>query len=112
IAHVGADDSYGVYLAQMVSILGLQGLGWRHLEEVVPWPLLIALTVVLVFILSCLLTEVLARTSFAEALTGRKREPWQTLMAGWTSRSTAGSTPMASPDESYSAGEMSRTDLN
>ena len=98
LAHVGSDDSYGVYLAQMVFILGLAGLGWRHLSAVIPWPALMVVTVALVFLLCCALTEVLARTPIAEALTGRKQEPWHALVPGWVRRRTSASAPKAAPD--------------
>jgi peptidoglycan/LPS O-acetylase OafA/YrhL len=76
LAHRGSDDAYGVYLAQMLFIDLLVGLGWRHLNDVVPWPLLMLAAVALVFFASCVLTELLARTRLAEPLTGRKQVPW------------------------------------
>jgi len=76
----GSDDSYGVYLAQMVFVLALTGLGWQHLDQTIPWPLVSVLTVVVVFGACVALTGVLARTPLSVALTGRKRQPWSTWL--------------------------------
>ncbi len=73
----GSDDSYGVYLAQLLFITVMGWLGWRHLNGVVPWPVLSVVTVVLVFVACMGLTEVLARTPLAKPLTGRSRVPWR-----------------------------------
>jgi peptidoglycan/LPS O-acetylase OafA/YrhL len=78
----GSDNSYGVYLAQMVFILGLGWLGWGRLTAIVPWPLLCLGTVVLVFVACVALTGTLARTPLAQVLTGRSRAPWSTLLPG------------------------------
>src|SRR3984893_10590401 len=83
---VGSDNSYGVYLTQMVFINVLIWTGWARLDSVVWWPLLCAATVVIVFLAGVALTGVLARTPLAVPLTGRKRQPWVT----WWPRSTAG----------------------
>ncbi len=80
----GSDNAYGVYLAQMVFILALGWLGWRRLLGVVPWPLLCAATVVLVFGASILLTGILARTPLAKPLTGRSRAAWSVWHPGRT----------------------------
>jgi peptidoglycan/LPS O-acetylase OafA/YrhL len=98
LAHVGSDDSYGVYLSQMLFIDALVALGWGHLSRVIPWPVLLLITVAGVFLLSCVLTEVLARTPIAEWLTGRKQEPWHTLVPGWVRRRTTASAPKEAPD--------------
>jgi peptidoglycan/LPS O-acetylase OafA/YrhL len=74
----GSDNAYGVYLAQMVFINVLVWLGWRELTPTVPWPLLCALTVAVVFGACVALTEVIARTPLAKPLTGRSRAPWPT----------------------------------
>jgi peptidoglycan/LPS O-acetylase OafA/YrhL len=82
----GSDNSYGVYLSQLVFIAVLGGLGWRHITHVVPWPIVSVLTVVLVFGACVFLTAVLARTSLSVALTGRQRESWRTFLPfGWGS---------------------------
>jgi peptidoglycan/LPS O-acetylase OafA/YrhL len=82
----GSDNSYGVYLSQMLFINILIWTGWAKLDSVVWWPLLCAATVLLVFLAGVALTSVLARTPLAVPLTGRQRQPWAT----WRPRSTAG----------------------
>ena len=76
----GSDNSYGVYLAQMVFILALGWLGWGRATHVVPWPVLCLVTVVVVFGACVALTSVLARTPLAKILTGRSRTSWSTLL--------------------------------
>jgi peptidoglycan/LPS O-acetylase OafA/YrhL len=71
--HSGSDNSYGVYLAQLLFITVLGWLGWSRLTNVVPWPVVCAVTVVLVFAACIGLTELLARTPLAKVLTGRTR---------------------------------------
>ena len=73
----GSDNSYGVYLAQLLFITILSWLGWRQLNDVLPWPVVSVLTVVLVFMACIGLTEVLARTPWSKPLTGRSRVPWR-----------------------------------
>jgi peptidoglycan/LPS O-acetylase OafA/YrhL len=86
IVRSGSDNSYGVYLSQMVFITLLGTLGWRRATHVVPWPIVSVLTVVLVFCACVLLTAVLARTPLSVALTGRQRESWRTFLPfGWGS---------------------------
>jgi hypothetical protein len=75
LTKIGSDDSYGVYLAQLVFITALGWCGWRHLNAYMPWPVLSLITVILVFTACVLLTEALARTALAKALTGRSRVP-------------------------------------
>jgi peptidoglycan/LPS O-acetylase OafA/YrhL len=73
---IGSDNSYGVYLAQMLFINALIWAGWARLDSVVWWPLLCAATVVIVFLASVALTSLLARTPLAVPLTGRQQQPW------------------------------------
>jgi peptidoglycan/LPS O-acetylase OafA/YrhL len=80
MVRAGSDDSYGVYLAQMIFILALGWLGWKALDQVVPWPLVSILTVVLVFLACVLLTSLLARTALSVPLTGRQRQHWSTWL--------------------------------
>jgi peptidoglycan/LPS O-acetylase OafA/YrhL len=70
---MGSDDSYGIYLSQLVFITALGWCGWRHLNAYMPWPILSLITVVIVFTACIVLTEFLARTPLAKALTGRSR---------------------------------------
>jgi len=72
---IGSDDSYGIYLAQLVFITVLGWCGWRHLNSSIPWPLTCLITVVIVFTACIGLTELLARTALAKPLSGRSRVP-------------------------------------
>jgi peptidoglycan/LPS O-acetylase OafA/YrhL len=86
IVRSGSDNSYGVYLSQLVFIALLGALGWRHITHVVPWPIVSVLTVAVVFCACVLLTAILARTPLSVALTGRQRESWRTFLPfGWGS---------------------------
>ena len=76
--HSGSDNSYGVYLAQLLFITVLSWLGWSRLNDVLPWPVVSAVTVALVFAACLGLTEILARTPLAKVLTGRTRVPPRT----------------------------------
>jgi peptidoglycan/LPS O-acetylase OafA/YrhL len=76
----GSDNAYGVYLSQMLFITALTWLGWERLGSRLPWPLLCLLTVVMVYLGCVALTAVLARTPLAAPLTGRKQQPWATLL--------------------------------
>jgi peptidoglycan/LPS O-acetylase OafA/YrhL len=82
LVRVGSDDSYGIYLSQMLFIVTLTSLGWGRLNSVLPWPLVCLLTVVIIFACCIALTGLLARTPLAVPLTGRKQEPWSTLIPG------------------------------
>jgi peptidoglycan/LPS O-acetylase OafA/YrhL len=98
MVRAGSDDSYGIYLAQMVFVTLLVSIGWKRLDNVVPWPILVIATVALVFLASMALTSVLARTPLSKALTGRSRASW----ASWLPASGAGadvdsSKPSSSP---------------
>ncbi|HTX63071.1 MAG TPA: acyltransferase family protein [Acidimicrobiales bacterium] len=84
MAMSGSDNSYTVYLAQMLFVYALADLGWRSLDHVVPWPLVAAGGIAIVFLSCVVLSSVLARTPLAVPLTGRKRERWSTWMPqGW-----------------------------
>jgi peptidoglycan/LPS O-acetylase OafA/YrhL len=76
VVRSGADNAYGVYLAQMIFINGLVWLGWEKMVNVMPWQLLLVMTVVIVYTGSFALTCLLARTPLSVALTGRQRAPW------------------------------------
>jgi len=75
VVRSGSDNAYGVYLAQMIFINGLVWLGWKNLDNTVPWPLLCLATVVIVYLGAFALTCLLARTPLSVALTGRQRVP-------------------------------------
>lgn len=76
----GSDNSYTIYTAQLLVIMALGGLGWAHLENVVPWPVVTVATVAAVVPACVLLGGVLARTPLATALTGRARTSWATFL--------------------------------
>jgi peptidoglycan/LPS O-acetylase OafA/YrhL len=77
VVRSGSDNSYGVYLAQTVFIMILGWLGWRHLNASVPWPIVVIISVAIVFLASVALTAILARTPLARPLTGRTQVPWR-----------------------------------
>lgn len=77
----GSDNSYGVYLAQMLFIIALTWVGWGRLAHVVSWPVLALVTVTIVFLGCVALTGVLARLPLAKALTGRSRTTWSSWMS-------------------------------
>ncbi len=84
---VGVDDSYGIYLSQILVFQFLVFVGFRRLDSFVPWWGLTLSGIVIVFTLSTLLTSFLARLPGAKALAGRPRQPWRTLSpAAWRGR--------------------------
>ncbi|HTX25386.1 MAG TPA: acyltransferase [Streptosporangiaceae bacterium] len=92
----GSSDAYGIYLSQFLFITLLNDHHWSRLNEVIPWPVVIVLTVVIVYACAVMLTTLLARTPLAVPLTGRTQVPWSTLIpAQWRAGPTA--TPAADP---------------
>jgi peptidoglycan/LPS O-acetylase OafA/YrhL len=79
-ARVGSDDSYGIYLAQMIFITALGSLGWSTFAVRTPFWVWLPLAVAIAYFGSIALTAVLARTPLAVPLTGRKQAPWHTLL--------------------------------
>jgi peptidoglycan/LPS O-acetylase OafA/YrhL len=75
LTRVSADNSFAVYLSQVLWLDVLAGLGWRHLNEFVPWPFVVMGAVLLVFVGGCLLGALLARTPLALPVAGRHRVP-------------------------------------
>ena len=80
MAMSGSDNSYSVYLAQMLFVYALADLGWRSLDRVLPWPVVTAAGVAVIFLACVLMSSVLARTPLAVALTGRRRARWSTWL--------------------------------
>jgi peptidoglycan/LPS O-acetylase OafA/YrhL len=108
--HSGSDNSYGVYLAQLLFITVLTWLGWSHLNDVLPWPVVSAVTVVLVFAAAVGLTEVLARTPLAKVLTGRTRVPPRTRpKASGIGAAAPSSASSSSPEVHEPVGALSPT---
>ena len=84
LTRMGSDDAYGIYLSQMLFITILEMLHWWRLDNMMPWPFVTIITVIVVFTCAIVLTELLARTPLAVPLTGRKQVPWSTLIpAQW-----------------------------
>jgi peptidoglycan/LPS O-acetylase OafA/YrhL len=77
---VGSDDSYGIYLAQMIFITALASFGWSNFAVREPFWVWLPLTVAIAYFGSIALTALLARTPLAVPLTGRKQASWHTLL--------------------------------
>jgi peptidoglycan/LPS O-acetylase OafA/YrhL len=113
MAMSGSDNSYTVYLAQMLFVYALADLGWRSLDGVVPWPLVAVAGVAIVFLGCVLMGSVLARTPLAVALTGRKRERWATwLPRGWRRSSEEERRESSAPIEPEPSGARSWVDAS
>jgi len=74
---VGSDDSYGIFLAQMLFITALAVWGGRDFAKAMPFYVWIPLSIAFAYFGSIVLTELLARTPLAVPLTGRKQIPWR-----------------------------------
>jgi peptidoglycan/LPS O-acetylase OafA/YrhL len=101
LARSGSDNSYGIYLTQLLFITFLYAHGWARLCEKISWPLMMVVTVVLVYACAVVLTCLLARTPLAVPLTGRKQVPWSTLLPrAWRRAGTpvASARPARSPE--------------
>jgi peptidoglycan/LPS O-acetylase OafA/YrhL len=77
---IGSDNAYGIYLAQMIFITSLGALGWKTFVDRAPFWVWLPLTVAIAYFGGILLTALLARTPLAVPLTGRKQQPWRTLL--------------------------------
>jgi peptidoglycan/LPS O-acetylase OafA/YrhL len=76
----GSNNAYGIYLSQFLFIMLLNDHHWGRLNEVISWPVVMVLTVVIVYACAVMLTSLLARTPLAVPLTGRAQVPWSTLI--------------------------------
>jgi peptidoglycan/LPS O-acetylase OafA/YrhL len=76
----GSDNAYGIYLSQFLFITLLNDHHWGRLNEVIWWPAVMVLTVVIVYACAVMLTSLLARTPLARPLTGRTQVAWPTLI--------------------------------
>ncbi len=75
----GSDNSYGVYLSQMVwipALVRLRGASGVHL----PWQVAAPLALVIVYSVGFVFTALMARTWFARGVTGRSRATWASLL--------------------------------
>jgi peptidoglycan/LPS O-acetylase OafA/YrhL len=107
---VGVDNAYGVYLSQLLFITFLNDHGWRNLSERISWPLVILMTVVIVYACGIVLTSLLARTPLAVPLTGRKQVPWSTLIPRQWRAESASRPEAAAPRSPEPAALAGRTD--
>jgi peptidoglycan/LPS O-acetylase OafA/YrhL len=75
----GSDNSYGVYLSQMLWIPFL--LRFRnHLGLHVHWQIGVPLALVVVYTAGMIFTALVARTPLAKAVTGRSQVTWKSLL--------------------------------
>jgi peptidoglycan/LPS O-acetylase OafA/YrhL len=74
---IGSDDSYGIFLAQMLFVTALALWGGRNFAQLMPFYVWIPLSITFAYLGSIVLTELLARTPLAVPLTGRKQVPWR-----------------------------------
>src|ERR1700730_8643048 len=107
VVRSGSDNAYGIYLSQMLVITALVRLGWGRLSSTVPWPLLCLLSLVIVFGCCTALTSLLARTPLAVPLTGRRRQPWSTLIPRRSLPGLGASGPVPDPAPATVAGVTS-----
>ncbi len=75
----GSDNSYGIYLSQLIWI-PLLGRLIAVTHPHVPWPYVTFTAVALAYLMGFLFTALAARTPVARALTGRSQETWRSLV--------------------------------
>ena len=74
----GSDNSYGVYLSQMVwipALVRLRAASGLH----IPWQVAAPLALVIVYSVGFIFTALMARTWVAKGVTGRSRATWASL---------------------------------
>jgi hypothetical protein len=76
--HSGSDNSYGVYLSQMLWIPFLLRLR-DHFNVHWPWPISVLTALILVYSMGFIFTALLARTPLAKIVTGRSQASWASL---------------------------------
>ncbi|MHB1209574.1 MAG: acyltransferase [Acidimicrobiales bacterium] len=74
----GSDNSYGIYLSQMIWIPILLRI-FQHYNITWPFPIGPIVAVIIVYSIGFLFSAVFARTPLARAVTGRSRVPWSTF---------------------------------
>lgn len=77
LVRLGADNAYGIFLAQMLFITGLSALGWGNIPGV-PWFVQAIGASVLTFCAGGVLSWVLSHTAVSQWLTGQRPRPWGT----------------------------------
>jgi peptidoglycan/LPS O-acetylase OafA/YrhL len=75
----GSDNSYGVYLSQLIWIIVLLRI-WHHFKFDPPFPIGPLIAVVIVYSCGFIFTALVARTPFARAVTGRSRASWSSYL--------------------------------
>jgi hypothetical protein len=95
---IGSDNAYGIYLAQMIFITSLGALGWKVFVDRAPFWVWVPLTVAIAYFGGILLTALLARTPLAVPLTGRKQQPWRTLLPRRAPAAEPASEPEPEPE--------------
>ena len=76
LVRAGADYSYGIYLSQVLFLTALTTFGWQSLDRDLPWEVVTAGGIVIVFVGAAVLTALLARLPGARATAGIPRRPW------------------------------------
>ena len=96
-AQSGADNSFGIYLSQVLFLSIISMLGWGKLATSLSWPVVVIGAVVVVFVCSAALTAVLARLPGAKATSGRPRQQWRRPEASRPPHLVAGAAAAVSP---------------
>ncbi|HXJ27730.1 MAG TPA: hypothetical protein VNH17_18590, partial [Streptosporangiaceae bacterium] len=109
---IGSDNAYGIYLAQMIFITSLGALGWKVFVDRAPFWVWLPLTVAIAYFGGILLTALLARTPLAVPLTGRKQQPWRTLLPRRAPAPEPVPAPAPSPEPVPAALAGTTTDQN
>jgi peptidoglycan/LPS O-acetylase OafA/YrhL len=78
IVKSGSDNSYGVYLSQMLWIPILLRVRGR-IGIQIPWVIAAPLALVLVYFMGYFFTALITRTPLAKAVAGRSRQSWSSL---------------------------------
>ncbi|HWE10701.1 MAG TPA: acyltransferase [Solirubrobacteraceae bacterium] len=82
LVRAGADYSYGIYLSQVLVATPLTMFGWRSLDGELPWAVVTAGGIAVIFVAAGLLTALLARLPGARATVGIPRRSWRTMNGG------------------------------
>jgi peptidoglycan/LPS O-acetylase OafA/YrhL len=74
----GSDNSYGIYLSQMIWI-PLLVRATNHFNVPLPWPLITLFAVIVVYLTGFAFSAIASRTPLARAVTGRGQVSWSSL---------------------------------
>ncbi len=82
----GSDNSYGIYLSQLIwiPVLGRLITNWN---PPIAWPIVTLSAVAVVYLLGFGFSALAARTALARPLTGRSRVSWTSLRPRWRTSS-------------------------